>query len=452
MNKKEKKHRQGKEIEITIRVRVDDEMSLEELERLIDEAGDQAKREALTDALQDEVPEKPTECAACGRQGPLYGRGSGPLRFDTVFGSIAMLQPRYRCPDCGAEYYPVEEDLGLIRPGPVSPGVYRIAVLEGISRSYEQAALHVAEVSRERIQLTAQDIHALVQQAGAEHLRRRGEEVALLWEEPQQARPLTRPRPGDLFCVQADGGWVPGREVPKEHIEGKVVKMWWDSCRKKQGARGVITEKSYVATFAGADAVGREAVAVSLAMGVDERTAVLFLADGDKALRETVWRVYFPWAEYRLDWRHLRNYVWRAVQQMWADPAQQRTAGRQWVQWLWDGERERMRTAVRQVAGLTGDAEQARRNLLQYVEDNWEGIGCYHLWWQQAEIIASSVVEKAVDEVIVRRQKKQGMVWSRAGANMVAALRALWCSGRKCWDQFWRGQPILVQSNVCLHA
>lgn len=452
MNKPAKKHRRGKEIEITIRVRVDDEMSLEELERLIDEAGDQAKREALTDALRDEVPEKPQECRVCGRQGVLYGRGSGPLRFDTVFGPIEMRQPRYRCPDCGAEYYPVEEGLELIRPGPVSPGLYRLAVLEGISRSYEQAALHLAEVSRERIQLTAKDIHALVQRAGGEHLRRREAEVALLWADPQQARALARRRPGDLFCVQADGGWVPGREVPQEHIEGKVVKMWWDSCRKKRGNRGVITEKSYVATFGGADAVGREAVAVSLTMGVDEHTKVLFLADGDKALRETVWRVYFPWAAYRLDWRHLRNYIWRAVAQMWPDAAQQKATGQQWVQWLWDGERDQMRAAVAQVAGLGGEAEKARRNLLQYLDANWVGIGCYHLWWLQGEIISSSVIEKAVDEVIVRRQKKQGMVWSRTGANVVAALRALWCSGRKCWDQFWRGQPILVQSNVCLHA
>jgi hypothetical protein len=452
MNKKTPKRRRGKEIEITIRVRVDEDWSLEELERLIDEAGDCAKREALTDALQDEEPEKPQECHVCGRQGVLYGRGHGPLRFDTVFGPIALRQPRYRCPNCGAEYYPVEEDLGLIRPGPVSPGVYRLAVWEGISRSYEQAALHLAEVSRERIRLTAKDIHALVQQAGAAHLRQRAEEVAVLWEEPQQARPLSRPRPGELFCVQADGGWVPGREVPKEHIEGKVVKMWWDRCRKKQGGRGIITEKSYVATFAGAHAVGREAVAVSIAMGVDERTHVLFLADGDKALRETVWRVYFPWAQYRLDWRHLRNYVWRAVAQMWLDAGPQKATGRQWVQWLWDGARDKMRAAVGQVSGLVGEAEKARRNLLQYLDDNWEGIGCYRLWWLQDEIISSSVIEKAVDEVIVRRQKKQGMVWSRAGANVVAALRALWASGRKYWDQFWRGQPILVQSNACLHA
>lgn len=440
-----------KEIEITIRIRVDKDMSLEELERLIDQTGDAAKREALKKALREKESEQPLECTVCDRRGPLYGKGSGVLVFQAFFGRIRMPQPRYRCPDCGAERYPLAEALELIAPGPVSPGVYRLAVLEGISRSYEESARHLAEMSRGQIQLSAKQIHGLVQRAGATHLSRREQEIALLWTDPDCARPISRGQTGDLFCVESDGGWVPERGS-KGNIEGKVVKMWWDSKRKQRGNRPVITEKVYLATFDGADPLGREACAVSMTMGVDENTPTLFLADGDAALRETIWQVYFPWAQYRLDWRHLRNYVWRAVKTMWQDLARQQEHGRRWVQWLWDGYIDEVLAEAQGASMRRPEAKKARDNLVKYIEDNRAGMGCYHLWHLQSETISTGVIEKAVDEVIVRRQKKQGMNWSRAGANVVAALRALWLSGQRFWEQFWRGQPILVQSNVCLHG
>ena len=96
------------------------------------------------------------------------------------------------------------------------------------------------------------------------------------------------------------------------------------------------------------------------------------------------------------------------------------------------------------------EAREARDKLVAYVEDNREGIGCYHLWYEQGEIISSSIVERAVDEVITRRQKKRGMHWSRPGATVVVGLRALWLTGLGLWERFWRGQTLLLPQTAAL--
>ncbi len=54
-----KKKKQTREIEMTIRLHVPEGISFAELERLIDEAGDRAKREALEGAVCAEEPEQP---------------------------------------------------------------------------------------------------------------------------------------------------------------------------------------------------------------------------------------------------------------------------------------------------------------------------------------------------------------------------------------------------------
>lgn len=440
------KRRKTREIEITIRVRVPEDVSFPELERLIDEAGERAKREALDDEVSEREPEAPHECRACGQHGAFRGKGRTYLRFHTVFGEMRIRQPRYRCPVCGAERYPLAEWLELISPGPVTTGVYRLATLRGLEEDYEEAARGLAESTRGQVCLTAKEVHGLTQRAGQAYLEQREREAAALSENPDGYRQVGG-RPNGLFCVQADGGFVPTREG-QEGMEGKIAKLWWDYFRKKRGTRPVIQEKGYVATFQGAETLGELALALSIAMGATEMTPLLLLGDGAEWIRKVLWEIYFPWAVYRLDWRHLRNYVWRAVRVMWPDPARQVEQGRRWVQWLWDGCVDEFLAEVRRVPLRRPAAREARDKLLKYVADNREGIGCYHLWYEQGEIISSSVVEKAVDEVIVRRQKKRGMVWGRIGADVVAALRSLWLTGAGLWERFWRGQPLLVREHA----
>ena len=396
-----KKRNPTREIEITIRLHIPEGVSLAELERLIDEAGDRAKREALESAIGEREPESHERC---GYRGTLRNKGRTHLRFHTMFGEVRIKQPRYRCPVCGEDVYPLEKWFNLISPGPVTPGAYRLAALLGIEEDFEEAARALAESTRGQVCLTAKEVHGLTQRAGQAYLDQQEREVAILLEDPDCYRQVGGKANG-LFCVEADGGYVPAREGR----EGKVAKIWWDYYRRKQGERPVIREKGYVATFQGTEELGRRSLALSI-VGVTEETRVWLRGDGAEWIRKVLWEVYFPWATYRLDWRHLRDYVWRAVKEIWRDRERQLEYGRRWVQWLWEGEIDEFLAEVRRIAPRRPEAREARDRLVKYVEDNREGMGCYRRWHEQGEIISTGVVEKAVDEVIVRKQKKRGMV------------------------------------------
>ncbi len=51
-------------------------------------------------------------------------------------------------------------------------------------------------------------------------------------------------------------------------------------------------------------------------------------------------------------------------------------------------------------------------------------------------MVASSLVEKAVDLLVAKRQKKkQGMHWTKVGADSICALHTLWMNDR--WSDYW---------------
>ena len=61
----------------------------------------------------------------------------------------------------------------------------------------------------------------------------------------------------------------------------------------------------------------------------------------------------------------------------------------------------------------------------------------YRKMYEAGYLIASSLVEKAADLVVAKRQKKkQGMHWTRMGADRLSALRTLWLNGD--WQDYWR--------------
>jgi len=52
-------------------------------------------------------------------------------------------------------------------------------------------------------------------------------------------------------------------------------------------------------------------------------------------------------------------------------------------------------------------------------------------------MIASTLVESAANIVVAKRQKKrQGMHWSRTGADNLSALRTLWLNDD--WKDYWK--------------
>ena len=75
--------------------------------------------------------------------------------------------------------------------------------------------------------------------------------------------------------------------------------------------------------------------------------------------------------------------------------------------------------------------------LIDYIESNWVGIVDYLRMYKAGYMVASSLVEKAADLVVAKRQKKkQSMQWTIKGADNLSALRTLWLNGD--WEEYWR--------------
>ena len=54
--------------------------------------------------------------------------------------------------------------------------------------------------------------------------------------------------------------------------------------------------------------------------------------------------------------------------------------------------------------------------------------------------IGSGVVEVACKNVVGKRLKQSGMIWSRAGSSATLALRITWLNKR--WEQLWSQNPM----------
>jgi hypothetical protein len=86
---------------------------------------------------------------------------------------------------------------------------------------------------------------------------------------------------------------------------------------------------------------------------------------------------------------------------------------------------------------VAAQGRDALAELLGYLDNNWQGIIDYGRLRDAGYMVASSLVEKAGDLVVAKRQKKrQGMHWSHHGSEAVSALRTLWLNGE--WDQHWK--------------
>lgn len=72
-----------------------------------------------------------------------------------------------------------------------------------------------------------------------------------------------------------------------------------------------------------------------------------------------------------------------------------------------------------------------------FIDAYWRGLINYHRTSKAGYLIASSLVEQAVDVVVAKRQKKhQGMHWCHRGADGICALRTVWLNGE--WERYWQ--------------
>jgi hypothetical protein len=209
---------------------------------------------------------------------------------------------------------------------------------------------------------------------------------------------------------------------------------------KERAGRPQTLLKSVVATSGDVQVFGPLLAQAAHERGFHAAARKAFVANGS-ATNWGVWRKYFSHYTPRLDFVHALMYVYaaamagRAANEGWLHY-------RDWAQWLWSGEIDRLLAALQfrqQELGLpdekeTGTPRAQLASSLGYLTNQRQRMN-YHEYRQQGLPLTSSPIESTIKQ-INRRIKGTEKFWSE-GADPMLHLVADQLSQTNVTDKFW---------------
>jgi hypothetical protein len=259
----------------------------------------------------------------------------------------------------------------------------------------------------------------------------------------------------ELPCTFADPGKM--REIARE-IKGFTSESQVSIEADEEAAqdfkdrigRPAVLVKSVVATSGDVNAFGPLLAQAAYARGFHAAARKAFVADGS-ATNWGVWCRYFSHYTPILDFVHALMYVYAAAM-AGCSANEGWSQYRDWAQWLWSGQVDRLLVALQQrqqELGLpepkeTGTARAQVANSLGYLTNQRHRMK-YHEYRQQGLPITSSPIESTVKQ-INRRIKGTEKFWSD-GADPMLHLVADRLSQTNVTHDFWsRRLDRLIQS------
>ena len=110
------------------------------------------------------------------------------------------------------------------------------------------------------------------------------------------------------------------------------------------------------------------------------------------------------------------------------------------VRFLWYGMVTEARRYLDTIASAEVKDPDSIERLRNYLERNKRSIPCYALRRRLGLRNGSSPVESANNQVTARRQKRNGMSWSKAGSQALTALSVLVCN--RCQNMWVREHTV----------
>lgn len=421
---------------VTVVVELAPEAEVSQMEAAIQEAGWQAMRAALRQAVCSYEEAHPA-CPHCGGV-QSQGQGTVTRRVLTRFGRVVLRLRRQRCAACGRRFRPAHRCLQALAGGNVTPALGAACALAGASWPYATAArvlqdLCGAQVSHEEVRRWT------VRQGSQEAQHQQAEAEALLAPTAEQVRvegdatarrvrlgeALRAAPPPERLTVGLDGGWLPSRDQPGG-MEGKVGIVATGAAAVGKHGRHRLSPRRYVATFASSERIGTLASAAAVALGGADAREQVVLGDG-AAWIKTQADHHFPAALGILDWAHVARALHKAIRA--ARPGRAHQATRRALHQtlpnlLWHGDLDATLAALRALRpAAPAEPVPLLEQTLRYLEGQRAWLGDYAAWQQQGYPVGSGLIERAVAIVINWRMKGRGMRWRRANASAVVALR-----------------------------
>jgi len=169
----------------------------------------------------------------------------------------------------------------------------------------------------------------------------------------------------------------------------------------------------------------------------DDPKPVLFLSDGERALRKLQQR-YLPEAIDILDLWHVMEYLWKGAHIFHAEGS---TAAERWVgqrlQMLLEGKVGYVIGGLKQRRtkhALKGAQRKALESIITYFHNNRNRMR-YDEYLAAGYPIGSGVAEGACRHLVKDRMERTGMRWTVEGAQAILDLRSTYLNGD--WATFW---------------
>ena len=397
-------------------------------------------RAATEKAAQKKAAAAPPLCPVC--QEKLTGLSGGHERtVQTRFGPVAIQRARGYCKRCKKWRFPADAILGLHETGGSSPRLQEMAALLASKMPVGEASQVLEHLTG--VKMSRPTVHREAQRQGrrAQRLRRKLDEQAGSVAgslQPQLAlEPYQMIIQIDAWNIRERDGWG---QTEKLRRLGQEPQRWhWvytgtcfrlDHRGRTQGGRPVISQRGFVATREGIDALRQQLHAEALRRGLGQAAGALVIADG----AVWIWRLAddrFPQARQRLDYYHAAQHLAAAGRAIYGEDE----AGLQ--RWLGPLRRQlKNQSSVQVIAHLEellsrlpeGNSRETLAKEVHYFNQHRQRMD-YRQARRRGEPIGSGAVESTCRQTQCRF-KRPGQYWSSQGDEALLCLEMFWRNER----------------------
>lgn len=426
-------------------------------------------------AAQAKADTTPCCCPQCKTE--LVRRKSLPRNIESRYGALVVFRRYGWCPVCETWRFPADYALGLARNAPASPYVQEISALL-VSKMPPEQAVPVAQRLGLKLSRCTLDREAHRQGLKAEALR--AESMAQLdtWEgvqglagahEGPPTQPFTLVIEIDAWNIRERDHWGHIQEL---RDKGEKVSQWhWvymatvfrlDHRGQTAGDRAVISQRRYVSTRHGIDALLRQLYREAIDCGLGQTKDVLVIADGAVWIWNAV-KDRFLGARQRLDLFHGDEHLWAVAAELHGKGTPEAA---QWVAPLLKQIRADQTPVVIQTLqelqpALTKTLQEKVQTQIEYFQNNEKRMGYREIIearkavrqntaTPQQRIKATEPLGSGAIESTCRqyqcRFKRTGQFWTLPGDEALMCLETFWRNGR--WHELF---PHMNLASPCLN-
>jgi len=440
------------------------EENLGHIEEAVAAAAKEPLRLLTQRAAQAKANATPCQCLKC--QHPLTNQKHLSRGIDSRFGRLVIWRRYGWCPQCKTWQFPADHALGLAKKAPASPYVQEISGLLVTKMPPEQA---VAVAQRLGLDLSRCLLHREAHRQGLKAQARRSESLAQLntWENLQKlvrdtegppTQPFTLVIEIDAWNIRERDDWGQTQTLREQ---GKKVERWhWvymatvfrlDHRGQTAGQRAVITQRGYVATRLGLEALLPQLYREALQRGLAQAQQVLVIADGAVWIWNLV-KDRFPEARQQLDLWHAEEHLWAVAHDLYGRDTPEAQA---WVKPLLQQVRSDQTASL--IASLTElkprllEAQQKKlQTQIEYFEHNAhrmkykevidarKAVEDGNATTQQIKLANQPLGSGAIESTCRQYQcrfKRTGQFWTTAGDEALMCLETCWRNGR--WHELY---------------